>query len=336
MRKMAFWAILLFTASCSSRENTQTVQPLRVGTLLVAPRTDTDADVYVGIIEEETAAALSFSVAGTVAQTFANEGESVRKGDMLAEVNSTSALQTYHAAQAAWDQAKDACSRLKQLYDGQSLPEIKWVEAQTRLSQAESAFEIAKKNLEDCSLRAPFSGVIGKRQVSAGETVLPGMPVMTLLNINSVKVRFSVPEQEIAGINKESRIQVTVTALNDRTFTAGKIEKGTMANPATHTYDVRATLSNPGGELLPGMVCRVAVSSANAAQKIAIPIRAVQEAGNGTRFVWTVLNDSTVRTPVTTGKITGNDIVIIDGIRAGDRIVTDGMQKISQGSKIIW
>lgn len=94
---------------------------------------------------------------------------------------------------------------------------------------------------------------------------------MNLLQIGTVKVRFSVPEQEIAAIGADSRMRITVPALGDRTFQAGKIEKGAVANPAAHTYDVRAALANAGGELLPGMVCRVEVSPAGAAEQIALP-----------------------------------------------------------------
>ena len=119
-------------------------------------------------------------------------------------------------------------------------------------------------------------------------------------------------------------------------FTAGKIEKGAVANPAAHTYDVRATLDNAAGELLPGMVCRVTVSPAESAEEIAVPLRAVQQAGDGSRFVWTVRGDSAVRTAVTTGRLVNNGIVLTGGVAAGDRIVVDGMQKIGEGSKVVW
>ena len=178
--------------------------------------------------------------------------------------------------------------------------------------------------------------MVGERRASAGETVLPGVPVMNLLQIGTVKVRFSVPEQEIAAIGADSRMRITVPALGDRTFQAEKIEKGAVANPAAHTYDVRAALANAGGELLPGMVCRVEVSPAGAAEQIALPVRAVQQAGDGSRFVWTVRGDSAVRTAVTTGRLVNNSVVLEDGVRSGDRIVVDGMQKIGEGSKVVW
>ena len=165
---------------------------------------------------------------------------------------------------------------------------------------------------------------------------LPGVPVLTLLEVGRVKVRFSVPELEIARLGADSRIGVGVAALGDRVFPAGKIEKGAVANPAAHTYDVRATLDNAAGELLPGMVCRVTVSPAESAEEIAVPLRAVQQAGDGSRFVWTVRGDSAVRTAVTTGRLVNNGIVLTGGVAAGDRIVVDGMQKIGEGSKVVW
>ena len=336
MKRTILVAALLMAAGCSSPKKARTVDPLRVETIVAAPSADAGAAVYVGTIEEEASASLSFPVPGTVARTFADEGQRVRQGQLLAELDPTSARQTFDAAEAALNQAKDACARLRQLYDAESLPEIQWVEAQTRLRQAEAAFEIARKNLGDCSLSAPFAGVVGRRQASAGENVLPGVPVMTLLRIGNVKVRFSVPEQEIARLGADSRIGVGVAALGDRVFPAGKIEKGAVANPAAHTYDVRATLDNAAGELLPGMVCRVTVSPAESAEEIAVPLRAVQQAGDGSRFVWTVRGDSAVRTAVTTGRLVNNGIVLTGGVAAGDRIVVDGMQKIGEGSKVVW
>lgn len=131
MKQTTFCAILLLATGCTSPKKAHTADPLRVGTIVVTPSSDIDAALYVGTIEEETSAALSFPVAGTLARTYADEGQRVQQGQLLAELDPTSARQTFDAAQAALDQAKDACARLKQLYDAESLPEIKWVEAQT-------------------------------------------------------------------------------------------------------------------------------------------------------------------------------------------------------------
>lgn len=335
MKPSLLFVMMLMAVGCSSSGNNRKItEPVRVETLLVEPRTDISASLYVGTIEEGTASALSFPVAGTITRLHVEAGNKVRQGELLAELDPTSARQTFEAAQASLTQARDACARLQQLYDAKSLPEIQWIEAQTKLRQAEAAFGIAEKNLNDCKLYAPFSGVVGQKRMSVGETALPGVPVMTLLEIGRVKVRFSVPEQEIASITSDSRISIRVPALSDSLFIAGRIEKGAVANPAAHTYDVRATLENRSECLLPGMVCRVTVVPASAVEEIAVPVRAVQQAGDGSRFVWRVTGDSVERATVETGRFIDNGIVIRSGLRTGDRIVTDGMQKIGQGTKI--
>lgn len=336
MKRVIFGAALLLAAGCSSSGNTaSTAGPLRVSTIVVEPREDLHAGIYVGVVEEENAAALSFPVAGTVTRLCVEEGTRVRQGDLIAELDATSARDAFEAAKAALQQARDACERLQRLYDAKTLPEIQWVEAQTRLRQAEAACGIAEKNLGDCRLRAPFDGVVGQKRASVGETALPGVPVLTLLEIGRVKVRFSVPEQEIASITANNRVRVVVPALHDALFEAGRIEKGVEANPAAHTYDVRALLANRDGALLPGMVCRVTVTPAAAVEEIAVPARAVQQTGDGSRFVWRIEGDSAVRAGVRTGRFVGNEVVIEEGLRPGERVVVDGMQKIGQGSKVV-
>lgn len=334
MKSAFLGAVLLLATGCSSSGTRTEAEPLRVGTLVVEPRADLDADVYVGVIEEFNSAALGFPLAGTVARIPVGEGQRVRRGDLLAELDPTSARQTFEAAEASLGQARDACNRLKKLYDENSLPEIQWVEARTRLRQAEAACAIAEKNLGDCRIVAPFDGVVGQKRAAVGETALPGVPVLTLLDIKSVKVRFSVPEQEIAALGADARVSLRVPALRDSLFVAGAVEKSAAANPAAHTYDVRAVVPNRGEVLLPGMVCRVTVAPAAAVEQIALPVRAVQQAGDGSRFVWRVEGDSVVRTRVRTGGFVGNGIVIEEGLRSGDRVVVDGMQKIGQGSKV--
>lgn len=326
----------ILAAGCTGGREVREAEPVRVETIAAAPTAAAAERCYVGVVEEESAAALSFPLGGTINSITAEEGRAVRRGDLLALLDTTSARQSYEAAAAAYEQAKDACRRMQSLYDEKRLPEIQWVEARTKLRQAESAMEITARNLADCSLRAPFDGVVGKRSATAGETALPGAPILTLLEIGSVKVRFAVPEQEIGSIGAGDRVRITVAALGGRTFEARSLEKGVKANPVTHTYDVRAAAANPAAELLPGMVCRVGVTPADSGEETVLPVRAVCRAGDGRTFVWTVRGGRAVRTYVGTGRMAGNGIVITEGVATGDTIVTGGMQKIGEGTKVDW
>ena len=232
------------------------------------------------------------------------------------------------------EQAEDAMKRLQQLYDNKSLPEIKYVEAQTKLEQARSMEEVARKNLDDSRLSAPFGGVIGQRQVETGENVLPGQTVYTLLKTDVVKIKIPVPENEISNIGSQSRARITVAALDGRTYEGTVQEKGVTANPVSHTYEAKIPLRNADGALMPGMVCRVTMESDSSARAIVLPNRAVQVTGRGERFVWCVRDGRAALVPVTVGALTETGVVVTGGLAGGEQVIVDGYQKVSDGMNV--
>jgi RND family efflux transporter MFP subunit len=267
-----------------------------------------------------------------------NEGQAVAKGQLIAEMDDTQARNLLSGAEAQMAQANDALERYKMLHDAGSLPEVQWVDIQSKVAQAKSQLEVAKKNLADCRLVAPVSGIVGKRLVGAGETAMPSQAVVSILDISTVKVKVAIPEAEISGISANTSSTIKVEAINS-TFSGGKIEKGVQADALTHTYDIRINVANGERKLLPGMVASVlfAATQSQHTGQLAVPVTAVQRKADGSLFVWTVSNDSTAhRTAVTTGETAGNRIIITNGISDGNRIVTEGYQKLSEGSKVIF
>lgn len=148
---------------------------------------------------------------------------------------------------------------MRTLHENKSLPDMKWVEVESKLEQARSMERISRKNLEDRNLYAPFGGVIGKRMVEAGENVQPGQPVFSLLRIETVNVKIAVPENEVATLGDQAAM-IKVAALGGQCFEGKVTEKGIVANPISHTYEAKIRLENPSGALLPGMVCDVRLS----------------------------------------------------------------------------
>lgn len=335
-RLLVVMMLALLMVGCKPKGQKEKETPVKVETEVVSMVANAHRATYVGVIEEKSASAISFPTAGTILRVWVDEGERVTKGQTLATLDESSAKHVYTTAWAALDQAKDAYSRLKQLHDAESLPEMKWVEIQTKLQQAESAFEMAKENLDDCVLKAPFSGVIGKRMAAAGETAVPGVAVMTLLDISGLKVRFAVPEQEIGEITGEQRVCVKVEALDGLTLYGTDLEKGAVADALAHTYDIKATLKDTQGKVLPGMVCSVEVENETENHHVVLPLRCIFQSQDGTHFVWKVLGDKTQRQKVSLGGMVGNSVAITEGLQAGDRIVTRGMQKVGEGTKIVW
>ena len=161
---------------------------------------------------------------------------------------------------------------------------------------------------------------------------------MTILDISSVKVKVSVPEAEISGINASTPSSINVEAAQKQ-LRGGRIEKGVQAEALTHTYDVRINVLNSDRKLLPGMVASVRFISegSQSITGMSLPVTAVQKAADGSQFVWTVAADSTAhRSKVTIGNTHGNHVAITGGLNMGQRVVTEGYQKLSEGTKVVF
>ncbi len=289
---------------------------------------------YVGIIGEKSSAALGFPTLGTLEKIYVEEGDFVSKGQLLAKLDLTSAQGMADGAEATLKQAQDAYTRLKSIHDKGSLPEIQMVEIETKLQQAQSSYNIAKKNLQNCYLYAPSAGVIGKITSQDGENAIIGKSVLTLLDISSVKIKISVPENEISLIPAECRSRITISALGGRNFESQGIEKSVSANVVSHTYPANIPLPNPKRELLPGMVCKVEISTGGSPGELRVPINVVQTMADGRKFVWADNKGTAARIFITTGSAKGNDVIVTSGLATGDRIITEGYQKVSEGEKI--
>ena len=329
-------AMMLLSTGCSNQEEkTKNAAPMSVRSEVVQHSSDIHTKNYIGIVEEESAISVGFTGSGTISKVCVSEGQTVKKGQLIAELDKTQAENMLAMAKAQMEQANDAYKRLKLLHDNNSLPEMEWVEVQSKVQQAEASLEMAKKSLADCSIYAPENGIIGKGVMNVGEVVLPALPVAKILVINHVKVRASIPEKEIAGITSASSSKITLDALAGHTFEGGKIEKCIDANNSTHTYDIKVSVKNSERQLLPGMVAHVQIHHATQQEVITVPITSVRKNANGEYFVWTNKGGKAHRTTVTTGDATGNRIVVLTGLQQGDVVITEGYQKLSEGMEVI-
>lgn len=333
---MCILALWLAT-SCSQKQTYQT-GALAVETETVSCTQTVGQQSYVGTIEEEEAVSVSFTSMGTLSRVLVSEGQTVSVGQLLAELDDTQARNVLEGAQASVHQAEDAIARYRQLYDKGSLAESQWVEAQSKLDQAHASLKAAQKNLEDCQLKAPVAGVIGKRQMTAGATALPSQPIVTIYKINNVKVKVAIPEREMSAITATTTSQIEVAAAGV-TVTGGRIEKGVVADGLTHTYDIRILAKNSDHRLLPGMVCNVTLGrepSADGVQPaiLTLPIRSIQQAADGQHFVWVVSDGQAHRRPIRLGATHGNRIEVIAGLEPDMQVIVAGYQKVSEGSEV--
>lgn len=325
----------LALAGCQVKEEkTGGPSPVRVKVMKVALSEQKTSGRFSGTVEEAAGTPLSFSVMGTVNAVSFRLGDRVEKGQLLASLDATSVRSSYDAAKAALVQAEDAYRRMKELHGKGSLPEIKWVEVQSKLQQARSMEEMARKNLKDCKLYAPFSGVIADKSVEVGQNVIPGMAVGKLLGVSRLKVKISMPESEIASVSLHQKAEIVVPALGSRRFSGMVSEKGIMADPFSRSYEVKIDVADAGGDLMPGMVTEVRLAGADGGTAVIVPARIVQLDEKNRSFVWIDNNGVAEKRVISCGDFAGDGVVITSGLKVEDRIIVEGQQKVCNGTKI--
>jgi RND family efflux transporter MFP subunit len=328
-------ATALILPGCTEKSPTVEKKPIEVKVMTVNQTEMSARQSFSGTVEEENGSALSFAIPGTVKSVAVSEGQKVHAGQLIAVLDDATFQSSLSMAKATLDQAVDAYNRLKQLHENSSLPEIQWVEAESKLKQAQSAYDISKKNVTDTRLYAPFSGYISEKNVEVGNNVMPGSPVVKLVTVDKVKVSISVPEIEISRVNVGDQIEITVPALNNQTFTGHIQEKGVAANSISRSYQVKAEINNPTNALLPGMLCTLYLLNSDVVEPvIMLPRSVVQLNSDNRNFVW--VNDSTkaVRRYVTLGEFVDDKVAITSGLADGDQVVIEGQQKISDNMSI--
>jgi RND family efflux transporter MFP subunit len=335
-RIMLQGAIFLLLTACNQKPETTLSEttPVKVTTTLVKTLNGQQTMSYSGTVIPFQSIPINFQTVGTVQSVKVDEGMSVYKGQILATLDQTDLLNMYKLSETKYNQALDAFNRLKEVYDKGSLVEIKWVEMESNLHQAEAALAISKNNLGKTILTAPENGIIGKRNIEPGMSSIGISAPFELVKIDQIYVRLSVPENEIAKVKQGSVATFTVPAIGTNLFSGEVTMVGVVADRFARTYEVKVLADNPGLVIKPGMVCDISLNSDQAPANV-VDYRAVTHDVNGA-FVYKVNTSKTAVTkqPVQTGQTTPDGIEIIAGLQPGDEVVCVGLNKISDNSKI--
>ena len=321
-------------AACKHRAAETERTPVAVAVMAIDTTGGGLTRTYVGEVEAKESIGLSFATGGKVEKVLVRPGDRVAAGQRLVTISKSTAQNAYNSAKASLDRAEDAYTRLKQVHDQGSLAEVKWVEMLTTLEQARAMEQIARKQLEDCALIAPASGVVGECRARAGASLLPGESAVTLLDIHYVTVNFSVPESEVATVKEGDEVHIVVPALDDLHLTGRICERGMNASRVSHSYIVKVELPNPDRRLLPGMVCKVHIHEPDS-RGIVIPAKCVQTRLEG-QSVWVVRNGQAEQRFVQADEFVANGVLVTHGLQAGDTLITSGMEKLYLNAKVAY
>ena len=337
MKKVHFMmAAMMIVAlfSCGEKKQTAVEQTVRVKVKQIQAEAVNGEQGFSGTIEESSGAALSFAASGTISRIYVDEGQTVRQGQLIAELDPTTMENAYAIAKTGLEHAQDTYNRMKELHDAGSLPEMQWIQIESQLKTATAQEAMARKSLADTKLYAPFSGYIAQKNAEMGQNAAAGLSVVKLVNIGSVKVKISVPEDDVQRIKKGSSMKIIVPALGNREFSGHVTERGVSADPRSRTYEVKATILNHDGQLLPGMICQAFTNYMQGTTGVFVPANLVQLDSNNKTFVWVVNGGKAVKREIIISDETAQGAQVGGGLAAGDQLIVAGQQKVSNGMKV--
>ena len=329
--------VVLAVAACSKGEERQQGggdRPVPVTIQAAALRAWNDTVQALGNVKARESVTVTAKVSETVQRVHFDSGDVVAAGAPLITL-------TGQVQQASLEQAQATAKEAESLYQRQTELAAQQLIARSALDTQRATRDAARArvaqmaaDLDNRVIRAPFSGVLGIRQVSPGSLVTPGTPIATLDDTARVYVDFPVPETLLANIAAGQHLSGTSAAYPGRAFEGQVSTVDARVGPATRAITVRGDFANDDRVLRPGMLVQITLERPQR-QALLIPEIAVVQVGNDS-FVYRVKPDSTVeRADVKIGTRREGLAEIVEGLKAGDRVVIDGTGKLRAGSKVV-
>ncbi len=302
---------------------------------------------YPGKVRAYDEVNLAFQVSGQLIELPIKRGQQVKEGELLARLDPRDFSNTLDAKKGVLANAKFNLDKVKELREVNAATPDELSSAQSALDVADAEMKIAAKALDDTTLRAPFTGVVANLSVENFENVKAEQPILSLQNIAQVVVEINVPEERIFRVKEgENRLRFTASFdyLPDREFEVTIKEFVTQADAATQTYAIRFAMDRPEeATILPGMTATIqeylkpSGKAEHARYSVPIEIVPVDDAGRhhvwklsqGEGTVWTVH-----RVEVKVGEMLGKEIIVQEGIQAGDRLVAAGVHLLREGQQV--
>ncbi len=350
----AVFCFMLSFASClqEKAEDKTTIETVPVTTTEVA-RKDLKRSLHLtGDIEPWKKVGVVPNISGKVTRIYVQEGDQVREGQLLAELDTEALRLQLEQAKAAvavakanYEDAKRNKERMDILLKENAISEqqhekirLALEAAQTQLKQAEEALNLVQYQLDVSMMRAPFPGLITGKYINEGETINPMMPggpgVVMLMDISSVKIRVNIPERNFREIQSGLKTFVRVDAYPDEVFEGEVFIINPSANPVTRSFEVQVKVPNPQSKLKAGMFARVEIVVEEKAGVLAVPTDAILEEDDK-NYIFVVADDSRAsKRQVKTGLQEKDLVEIISGLKLGEKIVLVGKEMLDDGSSI--
>ncbi len=326
------------------------VRIVRVSTYTVASQSFEEIIPVTGVLTSPRDASLSAQTSGTIISV-AEVGSRVERGDVVAKLDDRliqaaleQAQATRLSALAASELAQDLFTRQEPLYRDSIISAIEFENVRSRLNQSKAALAQvdavvagAKQQLENTFVRAPFSGAIEGRMAEKGEQVMPGSPIVRIVDTSSLKIQAGVPERYASDVRVGTNVEVSLKAYNGDLFGAKVTVVGNVIDPQSRTFLIEVNVSNSGRNLKPEMIVDVLISRRVLKNQIVLPQTSIILDENGSSVY--IVDESNAKkvaklVHIETGASYGGQTVITSGLEAGSQVITVGQTMVSEGDLV--
>jgi membrane fusion protein, multidrug efflux system len=323
-------ALLLCSAAAAEDAKTAPVQ-VEAAKVLAAPLSE--QVTAVGTLLSNESVTVSSEIPGRLKEIHFEEGKPVEQGAPLFTLDDSVYRAQLADAEAKLKLAEQTHQRTTKLFSSKYATAQSADEATSNLAVNTAAVELARVQLEKSHIAAPFSGIVGLRHVSAGEYITAGQPLVNLEAIDLVKADFRVPDKFLPAIRVGQTIRIKVDAFPDETFEGKVYAIDPKLDVAGRSLLVRALVPNEDQRLRPGLFARVTVLLQLKEDALSVPEQAIVPQGDS-QFVFRIVGGKAQLTKVVTGTRRDGRVEIVEGLAAGDEVVTAGQVKIRDGSAV--
>jgi membrane fusion protein (multidrug efflux system) len=296
----------------------------------------------IGTMEAVQGVTVSADLPGTVDRIAFDSGKSVREGDILVELDTRQERAQLAALEAQRDLARLNFSRMQQLANQGVISRMEYDNATAQQKATEAQVGEIRATIARKTIRAPFSGILGIRQVNLGQYLSAGQAIVSLQSLNPIYVNFGVPQQDAARVRAGRTLRVTSSDVAGDVFTGRVTAIDSIVNEATRNIQVQATLANPAGRLRPGMFVQVEVAMGADRAVIALPASAINYAPYGDSvYIVSDLKDPSGKTYrgvrqqfVKLEGSRGDQVAVVSGVNPGDEVVSSGVFKLRGGAAV--
>src|SRR5262245_8969178 len=316
--------------------------PPEAVTTVVARQEEWPATIgAIGSVSAVHGVTLAADLPGVVPSIKFTSGQHVAAGTVLVELATRQERAQLAAAEAQRDLDKINLNRAQKLVERQVISQLEFDQADAKFKQSEAQVATIRATIDRKTIRAPFAGALGIRQINLGQYLAGGASIVPLQSMNPVYVDFSVPQEDVRALKLGS--QVTLKADSVGALPTGRVTVvNSIIDPSTRNVQVQATFPNPGNRLRPGMFVEVQVVRGKGGSVIALPASAINFAPYGNSVFLVKDQKGPNGQPmkvaqqqfVTIGPARGDQVSILTGVKAGEEVVTSGVFKLRSGASV--